>query len=90
MNYGSLAGQIQTGKVLAQDSKPIVKRNFAMLRYDSYWGVWRTNPWDHRAFPPSTPYERRFGIDLEMSNWDEYATPDVSVMMGFREALYAG
>lgn len=88
--YRSLAGQIQTGKVLAQDSKPTIKRNFAMLRYDEYWGVWRTGPWDHKSFPPSVPYERRFGIDLEMSNWDEYATPDGSVMMGFREALYAG
>jgi hypothetical protein len=88
--YRSLAGQIQTGKVLQQDSRPTIKRNFAMLRYDEYWGVWRTNPWDHNGFPPSVPYERRFGIDLEMSNWDEYATPDGSVMMGFREALYAG
>ena len=88
--YRSLAGQIQVGKSLQQDSKPVIKRDWLALRYDRVWGVWRTEPWDHKMYPPSTPYERRFGIDLEMNSWDEYATPDGSVMMGFREALYAG
>lgn len=88
--YRKLAGQIMVGKELTQSSEPAVKRNPRSLRFDPYWGVWRTEPWDHRGWPASTPYERRFGIDLESNAWDEYSTPDGSVMMGFREALYAG
>ena len=88
--YRVLAGQIQTGKELEQNSKPEIKRNPLALRWDEHYGVWRTEPWDHKGWPPSHPYERRFGIDLEMNLWDEYQTPDGSVMMGFREALYAG
>lgn len=88
--YRKLAGSISTKKELRQDSKPEVKRNPRAIRYDVVRGVWRTEPWDHRGYPESTPYERRFGSDGEMSAWDEYATPDGSVMMGFRETLYAG
>lgn len=88
--YRKLAGQIQTGKKLEQNAIPEVKRNARALRFDTRWGVWRTEPWDHKGWPPSTAYERRFGMDLEISAWDEYATPDGSVMLGFREALYAG
>jgi DNA polymerase type B, organellar and viral len=88
--YRALAGQVSTGKTLTQSSEPDIKRNPRSLRYDPTWGVWRTEPWDHKGWPASTPYERRFGVDLEMNAWDEYSTPDGSVMMGFREALYAG
>lgn len=88
--YRNLAGQVTAGRELRQDSKPDVKRNPRSLRFDHQAGVWRTEPWDHQAWPESTPYERRFGSDGEQSEWDEYVTPDGSVMMGFREALYAG
>ena len=88
--YRALAGQVSEGKVLRQDSKPDIKRNPATLRYDTEAGVWRTSPWDHKGWPESAPYERRFGVDLDSSLWDEFATPDGSVMMGFREALFAG
>jgi len=88
--YRRLAGQVMNGKALEQNACPDVKRNPRSLRLDDYWGVWRTEPWDHRGWPPSTPYERRFGVDLEMNAWNEYATPDGSVMLSFREALYAG
>lgn len=88
--YRALAGQVSTGRELKQDSHPSIKRNPATLRYDLGAGVWRTEPWDHKGWPESQPYERKFGVDLEMSSWDEYVTPDGSVMMGFREALYAG
>jgi len=88
--YRRLAGLVSSDRKLQQDSKPDIKRDPRSLTWDASYSVWRTQPWDHRGFPPSTPYERRFGFDLEMSNWDEYATPDGSVMMGFREALYAG
>jgi hypothetical protein len=88
--YRYLAGQISNGKELEQNSEPAVKRNARALRYDDTNGVWRTEPWDHRGWPASTPYERRFGFDLEMNQWNEFQTPDGSVMMGFREALYAG
>jgi hypothetical protein len=88
--YRQLAGVISTGKELQQDSRPGIKRDPWSLRYDVVRGVWRTQPWDHRGYPESTPYERRFGSDGEMSQWDEYQTPDGSVMMGFREALHAG
>jgi hypothetical protein len=88
--YNALAGAIDTGKVLRQDSRPDVKRDPYSLQYDATMGVWRTEPWDHRGWPESTPYSHRFGSDGEMSQWDEYQTSDGSVMMGFREALYAG
>jgi hypothetical protein len=88
--YRHLAGQVITGKVLEQDSKPDVKRNPKTLHYDTSAGVWRTEPWDHKGWPESTPYERRFGEDNEFNPWNEYQTPDGSVMMTFREALYAG
>jgi len=88
--YRHLAGQVINGKKLEQDSKPDIKRNPATLRYDADRGIWRTQPWDHKGWPESTPYERRFGTDNENSAWDEYQTPDGSVMMSFREALYAG
>lgn len=88
--YHALAGCISNGKVLEQHAEPEIKRNARSLHYDPMAGIWRTEPWDHQGWPPSTPYEKRFGFDLEMSAWDEYATPDGSVMLGFREALYAG
>lgn len=88
--YRALAGAIASDRKLRQDSRPSVKRNPRSLAYDQDQGLWRTQPWDHKGYPPSTPYERRFGSDGEMSAWDEYATPDGSVMLGFREALYAG
>lgn len=88
--YRKLAGQITVNRELTQSSKPDVKRNPRSLHLDLGAGVWRTEPWDHQAWPESAPYERRFGTDGEASAWDEYATPDGSVMMGFREALYAG
>jgi hypothetical protein len=88
--YRKLAGQVTVGRELRQDSQPSVKRNPRSLWFDLQAGVWRTEPWDHQGWPESTPYERRFGTDGEQSEWDEYATPDGSVMMGFREALYAG
>lgn len=88
--YKKLAGAVTVGKVLRQDSRPEVKRNPHSLAYDQVAGVWRTEPWDHKGWPESTPYDGRFGSDGEMSRWDEYSTPDGSVMMGFREALYAG
>jgi hypothetical protein len=88
--YRRLAGQVMNGKQLTQNAIPDVKRNARALRFDDQYQVWRTEPWDHRNYPPSTPYERSFGFDLEMSEWNEYATPDGTVMMGFREALYAG
>jgi hypothetical protein len=88
--YRQLAGQVITGKELEQSSQPEVKRNDAVVRFDPGWDVWRSEPWDHKGQGPSTPYERRFGFDTEASPWDEYATPEGSVMMGFREALYAG
>lgn len=88
--YRKLAGSISTGKTLQQDSKPEVKRNARSIRYDVVNGLWRTEPWDHKGYPESTPYERRFGTDGEASNWDEYSTPDGSVLMGFREALLSG
>jgi hypothetical protein len=88
--YRQLAGQIQTNRRLQQDSRPQVKRNPRSLRFDPVAAVWRTEPWDHRNWPESTPYDRRFGTDGEQSQWDEYQTSDGSVMMGFREALYSG
>jgi hypothetical protein len=88
--YRRHAGAITGKRDLRQDSKPDIKRNPRSIRYDPVSGVWRTEPWDHKGYPESTPYERRFGSDGETSAWDEYATPDGSVMMGFREALYSG
>jgi hypothetical protein len=88
--YRKHAGAISVSRELRQDSKPDVKRNPKSLYHDPMNAVWRTEPWDHKGYPESTPYERQFGSDGEMSAWDEYATPDGSVMMGFREALYAG
>jgi hypothetical protein len=88
--YRALAGQVSNGKELEQRAEPEAKRNAATLAYDASVGVWRTKPWDMRNQPPSTPYERRFGLDIEGSDWDEYATPDGSVMLSFREALLAG
>lgn len=88
--YRKLAGQVISGKTLRQDSKPDIKRDPLSLYYDPLNGVWRTEPWDHKGYPESAPYERRFGMDSESSQWDEYSTPDGSVMMSFREALYAG
>ncbi len=88
--YKRLAGVISTGKELRQDSRPEIKRDPWSVRYDMVRGVWRTQPWDHKGWPESLAYERRFGSDGEMSQWDEYATPDGSVMMSFREALFAG
>lgn len=88
--YRRLAGGVSTGKVLRQDSRPGIKRNPATVRLDLTAGVWRSEPWDHRGWPESTAYERRFGLDLDGSMWDEMSTPDGSVMMGFREALHAG
>jgi hypothetical protein len=88
--YRRLAGSVSNGKQLTQNAVPEVKRNARQLRLDPLYGVWRTEPWDHCGWPASTPYERRFGFDLEMSDWTESMTPDGSVMMGFREALYAG
>lgn len=88
--YRRLAGQVTNGKKLEQNALPEVKRNPLSLRFDEAYGVWRTEPWDHRGWPASQPYERRFGLDLEGSQWDEYATPEGSVMMSFRETLYAG
>lgn len=90
MRFKSLAGQITVNRELSQDSRPEIKRNPRSLRYDPLAAVWRTEPWDHKGWPESTPYERRFGTDGEQSQWDEYSTPDGSVMMGFREALFAG
>lgn len=88
--YRRLAGQVTSGKELTQDSKPDVKRDPLSLYLDLARGVWRTQPWDHRGWVESQPYDKRFGTDGETSAWDEYATPDGSVLMGFREALYAG
>jgi hypothetical protein len=88
--YRFLAGQVSNGKELEQRAQPEVKRDYLALSYDTDDGVWRTEPWEGRGLPPSTPYERRFGLDLELSAWDEYVTPDGSVMLGFREALYPG
>jgi hypothetical protein len=88
--YRGHAGVISTGRELRQDSKPEIKRDPWSVRFDVVAGVWRTEPWDHKGWPESTPYERQFGSDGEMGQWDEYSTPDGSVMMGFREALYAG
>lgn len=88
--YRALAGLVMAGKELEQQAKPEAKRNAGTLAYDPLAGVWRTRPWDLRGAPASTPYERRFGLDLEQSDWDEYATPDGSVMLSFREALLAG
>jgi hypothetical protein len=88
--YQRYAGVISTGRELQQDSKPEIKRDPWSVCFDVVAGVWRTEPWDHKGWPESTPYEKQFGSDGEMSQWDEYSTPDGSVMMGFREALYAG
>jgi hypothetical protein len=88
--YRGLAGSIRTNIKLQQDSRPEIKRNPGSIRYDVVNGLWRTEPWDHRGWPESTPYERRFGTDGEQSAWDEYSTPDGSVLMGFREALLSG
>jgi hypothetical protein len=88
--YRALAGLVMTGKELEQRAEPEVKRNAATLAYDSDAALWRTKPWDLKGAPATTPYERRFGLDLEHSDWDEYATPDGSVMLSFREALLAG
>jgi hypothetical protein len=88
--YRGLAGQVSSGKKLVQNSLPEVKRNPRSLHHDAVREVWRTEPWDHNGWPPSAPYERKFGLDLEMNAWNEYSTPDGSVMLGFREALYAG
>jgi hypothetical protein len=88
--YRGLAGLVSSGKELTQDSRPGVKRDPLSLAYDTAAGAWRTQPWTHAGWPESTPYDRRFGSDGEQSAWDEYATPEGSVMMGFREALYAG
>lgn len=88
--YRALAGLVTTGKELEQNAEPEIKRNARSLRYDNAMGLWRTEPWDHKGWPESTPYEKRFGFDLDLSAWDEYATPEGSVMLSFREALYAG
>lgn len=88
--YRHLAGQVISGKKLDQDSKPDIKRNPATLAFDHGFAVWRTQPWDHKGWPETTPYEKRFGTDNETNLWDEYQTPDGSVMMSFREALYSG
>lgn len=87
--YRSHAGTIIQDRELQQDSRPGVKRDPWSIRYHPD-GIWRTEPWDHKGYPPSTPYSGRLGSDGEMSAWDEYATPDGSVMLGFREALYSG
>lgn len=88
--YRALAGAITNDKELEQNAEPEIKRNARSIFYDAVAGVWRTEPWDHKGWPPSAPYEKRFGLDLELNAWDEYSTPDGSVMLGFREALYAG
>jgi hypothetical protein len=86
--YRALAGQVSTGKKLEQNAEPGTKRNVRRLRFDLEDGVWRTEPWDHKGWPPSTAYERRFGVDELANPWDEYATPDGPVMLSFRETLY--
>lgn len=86
--YRKLAGSVSSAKELQQDSKPDSKRNARSIRYDTAGRVWRTEPWDHKGYPESTPYARLFG--MEGAAWDEYSTPDGSVLMGFREALYSG
>jgi hypothetical protein len=90
--YRKLAGSISVDRELQQDSRPEVKRDPRSIRLDVVNGLWRTEPWDHKGWPESTPYERRFGSDGggEMNAWEEYSTPDGSVLMGFREALLSG
>jgi len=88
--YRRLAGQVSSGKELEQTSNPQVKRDPWTLRYDAGAGVWRTEPWSRRLMPESAPYERRFGLDPELSPWEQYATPDGPAMLSFREALLTG
>lgn len=85
--YKNLAGVVQDGKKLVQDSWPEVKRNPQSLYEDG--GLWRSRPWDGGPhWPASQPYDKRFGIDSDdTGGFSGYATPDGPAMLAFRQAL---
>lgn len=88
--YRNLAGLVQDGKKLVQDSWPAVKRNPESVYQDTD-GVWRSQPWDGGPhWPPSTPYERRFGMEDDTGGFSGYTSPDGPVMLQFRQALGVG
>lgn len=88
--FQKYAGAVESGRTLTQNPEPSVKRNPLSLWWDSDRGVYRTEPWDHRGYPPSAPYEKRFGFDDEMTMWDGFSTPDGPALKGVRDALHIG
>lgn len=87
--YKRLAGVVQEGKKLVQDSYPDVKRNPQQIRFDG--SVWRSEPWDGGPhWPESQPYDRRFGMDDDTGGFSGYAMPEGPAMMTFRQALGVG
>lgn len=90
--YRNLAGLIQEGKKLVQDSYPEVKRNPQSLYRDDA-GLWRSKPWAGGPhWPVSEPYDKRFGTDLgdDTGGFAGFATQDGPAMLGFRQALGVG
>lgn len=87
--YRHMAGLVMENRTLVQSADPVVKRDSKSLYRDEA-GVWRTRPWRHRAWPESTPYDRRFGWDEPEADFAQYATPDGSVLQGFRDVLGVG
>lgn len=89
--YRKVAGLIQEGKVLTQDSNPDVKRNVSAIKYDSKYRIYRSEP--HAGsylWPESTPYDKSFGLEDDTEGFSGYATPDGPAMMQFRQALGVG
>jgi hypothetical protein len=87
--YKGLAGLVQDGKKLIQDSWPDTKRNPQSVWWDG--SVWRSQPWKGGPhWPASTPYDRRFGMDDDTEGFSGYSTPDGPAMLTFRQALGVG
>lgn len=87
--YRNLAGLVQDGKKLKQDSYPDTKRNPQKVSYDD--GLWRSQPWDGGPhWPPSTPYDKRFGTEDDTEGFSGYVSPDGPSMLSFRQALGVG
>lgn len=86
--YKNLAGRVQEDKKLKQDSYPEVKRNPQSLYRDEA-GLWRSEPWSGGPhWPPSQPYDKRFGVDSDdTGGFSGYSMPEGPSMMMFRQAL---
>lgn len=89
--YKNLAGRVQEGKTLKQDSWPDVKRNPQSLYRDDM-GLWRSKPWPGGPhWPASAPYDKRFGMDSDDTDgFAGYSMPDGPAMLVFRQALGVG